>query len=383
MISQQSLQQVKDAIQVADVIEKLSVHKLQKRGSILTGLCPFHEEKTPSFTVSPSKGIYKCFGCGISGDGLKFIMEHEHMNFIDAIKWAGDFYHITMEEEKTSPEEKRAREQQVEEKAMLYKINSAAARQWHKQLYRPFETTTGLQINHTTELDYLLTRGINVDSVVQWCLGWSPDEWRFLTPSIIEKGLWEQANKLGLVRNKNGQNYDAWRGRVMFPIHDEKGNIVAFGGRSLLNTEALKQQGIPKYLNSTNNDIYNKSKLLYGLYFAKEGIKQHRFAILTEGYTDVICFHQAGANNTVATCGTALTDHQARLLKKYCDHVVIARDGDNAGMKAVMNDIDTLLEQGFKVDILPMPEGKDPADYSSEYQDCSEYDLIAENVITI
>jgi DNA primase len=383
MITQQSIQQVKDAIQVADVIEKLSKYKLQKRGSILTGLCPFHDEKTPSFTVSPSKGIYKCFGCGISGDGLKFIMEHEHMNFIEAIKWAGDFYRINLEEEKITEEEKRERKQKDVEVAMLYKLNEAAARQWHKQLYKPYETESGIQISHSVELDYLLSRKISIDSIVQWCIGWSPDEWRFLTPTIIEKGLWKQAEALGLVRHKNEQNYDAWRGRIMFPIHDEKGNIVAFGGRSLLGNDEMKKQGIPKYLNSSNNDIYNKRKVLYGLYFAKEGIKQHKFAILTEGYTDVICFHQMGANNTVATCGTALTDNQAKLLKKYCDHVVIARDGDNAGMKASMEDIDTLLEHGFKVEILPMPEGKDPADYSCGYQVASEYEMLIENSVTV
>lgn len=347
MIKSDSIDQLKDLLRIETVVGRYVT--LKKRGIVYTGLCPFHDEKSPSFTVSPAKGIYKCFGCGTAGDSIKFVMEHEKLDFIEAIKKLAKDENFTLEETEETIEQEALRKR----KWSLAAVNAAAAKHWHLQLMQGDESHKAKQ--------YLQGRMIDEDAIIQWNLGWAPDEWRFLTPRIIAANCWSEAQELGLVKNKNEQNFDVWRNRIMFPVHDVNGHIVAFGGRSLMTKEEMKETNTSKYNNSKNLEgFFSKSNTLYGLYYATHGIRAHGFALLVEGYTDVIMCHRAGANNTVATLGTALTDRHAALLRKYTDCVVIARDGDAAGHNAMLKDIDTLLDHGFRVDVFTVPDGEDP-----------------------
>lgn len=355
MIKSESIDSLKDQLNIENVVSNYI--QLKKRGNNYFGLCPFHDEKSPSFTVSPSRGIYKCFGCGAAGDSIKFVMEYAKLNFIEAIIQLAKDFNFTLEEEEESIEQETFRKR----KYSLAQVNAAAAKHWYHKLISNDAAAK-------TALDYLHNRSIGDSAIVQWQIGFAPDEWHFLTPLIIESNCWEQANELGLVRNKNEQNFDVWRNRIMFPVHDVNGHIIAFGGRSMLNAQELKESSTPKYINSNNLDrFFSKGNEFYGLYFAAKGIRNHGFALLTEGYTDVIMCHEAGANNTIATLGTALTDRHATLLRRYTDSVVIARDADEAGVKATMRDIDMLLEHGFKVDVLNLNEGEDPDTWARQY----------------
>lgn len=363
MIVQESIDELKSQIEIDRLIGEYVT--LKKKGTVYMGLCPFHDEKTPSFTVSPAKGIFKCFGCGAAGDGIGFVMQHEHLNFIDAIRKIAQLQNFELQEQEETIEQENRRKK----KYSLAAINAAALRHWNTLLLSQ-------EGKEKTAYQYLTDRGITKDSIVQWQLGIAPDEWRFLTPKIIESNCWNEAEELGLVQNKNEQNFDLWRNRIMFPVHDLNGLVVAFGGRTMMSNEEMKSSNTPKYINSRNMEgFFNKSRTLYGLFHAQRHIREMGFALLVEGYTDVISMHQAGAANTVATLGTALTEHHAKLLRKYTNSVVICRDADAAGHKAMMSDIDTLLSEGFRVDVMTLPDNEDPDTWAKQFMETKHEEL--------
>lgn len=372
-----NLDEIRDKANIEEIVGHFV--SLKKTGSGYTGLCPFHNEKSGSFHVTPSRNIYKCFGCGAVGDSIKFVMEHQRKDFTEAIEWIANFYHIDITYEK--PLSNHTKES-VQQKNELFKINAAAARKYQQQLFPATEksATTVDEKNPDTwpaPLKYLVDRGLSFDTIIEWQLGAAPDEWRFLTPILIQNGLWDPANKLGLVKRKNDQNYDTFRNRIMIPILDIHGQVVGFGGRDLSDDKK-----VAKYLNSPDSELYNKSHILFGLHQAAKEIhsREKSCAILVEGYMDVISMHQHGCRNTVATCGTALTDAQARILKKHTGRVIVLRDGDAAGMAAMLKDIDVLSSNGLKVEVMLLSDGKDPDDLAREYkEDGSLWKLISEN----
>lgn len=345
MILQETIDKVYDEL---DVVAIVGQHvALKKAGANFIGCCPFHNEKSPSFTVSPSKGIYKCFGCGASGGAVNFLMELKKLSYPDAIKDLAKEYNIEVKyDQKVDAEAADKREQ-------MLKVLAATNRQYKEQMM-------SLQYGHEL-IPYILDcRAISPDSVLQWELGYAPDDNKFITSKVVNKGFFEPAEQVGVVKSKGGHNYDFFRDRLMFPIHHERtGRVIGFGGR-IWHENYAKDKKPAKYLNTSGSDVYNKSATLYGLYFAQHAIRTSGQAILVEGYTDVISMHQNGFENTVASCGTAFTLDQAKKLRKYAKELVILRDGDSAGMKATMKDIDIALEAGFKVKVVVMPEGDDP-----------------------
>lgn len=326
--------------------------------------CPFHNEKTPSFSVSPIKGIFKCYGCGAGGDAITFVKKHQRIDFIAAIELIADFENITLETEKNF--DRDAYIKLREEKKTLRQIINVAHQKYTAQLF--------LHQNKEA-LDYWISRGYNDDAVSYWGLGFAPLNAGFLTREFTTSGSLPEAIKAGLCKEKdNGLHRDFFINRVMIPIVDETGDLVTFAGRKI-----HEDNDYPKYINGIVTDLYNKSKVLFGLYQAIPSIIEFGFAILTEGYTDVITMHTAGATNTIATCGTAFTEDMARLLKKYTDHVVLMRDGDAAGQKAEDKDLMLLLKFNFKVEIVPLKESKDPDNYAREFiTEFKDEDFIAE-----
>lgn len=348
MISSQSVEQVKDVARIEEVIGKYV--NLKKHGAGFTGLCPFHTERTPSFNVTPAKGFYKCFGCGKSGDAISFIMDHDQVAFVDAIKILADQYHITLEHE----QDKRTEEAIAEEEAME-KILNAAARKY-------YEALLDLPVSHAAAIELLVHRNLSPDSIAEWQIGYAPDDWRFLTPVIIERGLWEPASKLGLVKSKNESNYDFFRNRIMMPVKDTSGKVVGFSGRTLSD-----KKEDAKYLNSPESVKYKKERLLFGLYNAIRPIRDKGYAYLVEGNFDVVTMHDRGITNTVGACGTAVSGHQVKLLKKYTQHVVLLTDPDKAGRSAALHHINIFLQEGFKVEYCKLPDGEDPDAFARKF----------------
>lgn len=322
---------------------------LKKRGANLLGLCPFHDEKTPSFIVSPSKGIYKCFGCGKSGDAIKFVMEHEHYSYPQALKFLAEKYSIPIEEKETTPEEKK----ELDKKESLFIVLKYAA-EFFKD--RMFNSDKGRAIG----LSYFKERGFLEETLQTFDLGYSPDKWDDLYQEAISKGYNEEyLIQAGLVKKKeDGKVFDFFRGRVMFPIHNVSGKPVAFGGRVLKKTDKS-----PKYINTAETDVYHKSKLVYGIFQAKQEIRKLDETYLVEGYTDVISLHQAGIKNVVASSGTSLTPDQVKLIKRFSPNITLLYDGDKAGIKAAIRGVDILLEQDTNVRVIQLPEGEDPDSY--------------------
>lgn len=362
-ITPDSILEVRDSMDLADIIKRSGIDLKQRGGSML-GLCPFHDERTPSFTVNVAHGYYKCFGCGKSGDAITFVMEHDNMPFLEAVKHIAAIYNVRLETKKLDPEE----EQQVSERQEMYNVNREAMGKFQNVLLQlDFHAYQSDALNALGYLNEV--RGLNEEMIMKFQLGYAPNEWKFLTPMILEKELFEVAHKVGLVQKATeGDNkYDVYRHRIMFPIHDLMGNVVGFGGRTLFTKEELEIKETAKYLNSKKSPVYHKDRVLYGLNHAVKGIKDKKFAVLVEGYTDVISFHQYGATNTVATCGTALTEEHAKLLKKFTDHIVVCRDGDAAGINAKLKDINILLTHGFKVDVMNLPDGQDPDDFAKSF----------------
>ncbi len=340
MIAQKTIQEVIDRARVEEVIEQF-VH-LKRRGVNLLGLCPFHDEKTPSFVVSPAKNIYKCFGCGKAGDAITFIKDHEGMSYVEALRYLADKYNIEIEEKEFSPEEKYA----IELRDSYFIINEFAQKYFEKQL---FETDKGKSIG----LGYFKKRGFRESVIKKFQLGYASQSWDDLTQSAIKHQYnIEHFRTLGLTTKTDK---DFFRDRVMFSIHNLSGKIIAFAGRTL-----SSDKNTPKYINSPESEIYNKRKVLYGLYFAKQAIRKADECILVEGYTDVISLHQAGMENVVATSGTALTSDQVRLMKRYSNNVKVIFDGDAAGIKAALRGLDIILEEDLNVRLVLLPDGEDP-----------------------
>ncbi len=325
-----------------------SIVKLKKRGTNYLGLCPFHNEKTPSFTVSPAKEIFKCFGCGKSGNSISFVMEHEKLSYVEALRWLAQRYNIEVEETGTSPEVK----QHLQIAESLYIINQFAQKFFTTTL---FENGVGQDIG----MSYLQHRGFTPEVIKKFELGYAPDS----RDAFTKKALAQQYNaellqKSGLVVERNGQLMDNYRDRIIFPVHNNSGKIIGFGARLI-----KKNDRAPKYINTPENELYLKSKILYGTYFARHAIDKQDECLLVEGYTDVISLHQAGIENVVASGGTSLTQDQLRLIKKYTNHLTIIYDGDAAGVKAALRGLDLALEERLDVKLVLIPGGEDPDSY--------------------
>jgi DNA primase len=362
MISQNTIQEILSRIDIIDIVGGFV--KLKKRGANYLGLCPFHNEKTPSFTVSPSKEIYKCFGCGRSGNSISFIMEHEKYSYVEALKWLANKYGIAIEETFATDEQR----QQIQTADSLYIINSFAQQFFTKQL---FETEEGQDIG----LSYLKERGFREEVIKKFQLGYSPEQRdAFAKEAIAKQYSAELLLKTGLVVNRNEQLLDNYRGRIIFPVHNHSGKVLGFGARILKSNDKA-----PKYINTPENEIYLKSKILYGSYFARQSIDKLDECLLVEGYTDVISLHQSGIENAVASGGTSLTVDQLRLIKKYTTNLTIIYDGDAAGIKAALRGLDMALEEGLNVKLVLIPDNEDPDSYVNKVGPTAFREFIQKN----
>ena len=346
MISKETIQHIQGKIDIIEIIGGFV--KLKKRGTNYLGNCPFHNEKTPSFTVSPSKEIYKCFGCGKSGNTIGFIMDHEKYSYVETLRWLANKYNITIEETESSPEAKAY--QQVTES--LFIVNHYARDFFRDQLH---DTEEGIDI----AMSYLTERGFTPEIIEKFQIGYNPGARDALAQSAIA-ALYnpEIMNKAGLIVQRDGHWQDNYRGRIIFPIHNQSGKVIGFGARIIKSNDRA-----PKYINTPENELYVKSKILYGAYFAKSAIDKANECLLVEGYTDVVSLHQAGVENVVASGGTSLTTDQLRLIKKYTPNLTIIYDGDGAGIKAAMRGLDLALEEGLNVKLVLIPDNEDPDSY--------------------
>lgn len=362
MIPKQTIDEIFDASIIEEVVGEFV--QLKKRGANYLGNCPFHNEKTPSFTVSPAKGIYKCFGCGKAGNSVNFIMEHEHYSYPEALRFLANKFNIEVEEEEQSDEQKEA----ANERESLYIVSNYAANYFKKQL---LESDEGKAIG----LSYFLERGFREDIIEKFQLGYNPNEWTAFTDAAEKEGYQlKYLDKSGLTIVKGDKKFDRFKGRVMFPIHNLSGRVLGFGGR-ILKTE----DKAAKYLNSPESEIYSKSKVLYGIYYAKKMITQDNNCYLVEGYTDVISLYQAGVENVVSSSGTSLTEGQIRLIKRFTPNITILYDGDAAGLKASFRGIDMILKEGMNVRVVLFPEGEDPDSYAKNHSTEELKGYITEN----
>jgi DNA primase len=352
MIPKETVDRIFETARIDEVVGEFV--SLKKRGGNMIGLCPFHNEKTPSFNVSPARGIYKCFGCAKGGNSVNFIMEHEHISYPEALRWLAKKYNIEIAEEEVSSEQQA----KDNERESLFLVSAFAAKHFTKNLH---ETEEGKAI----ALSYFKERGMRQDIIEKFQLGYSPDVWRDLTDAAVAAGYkLEYLVKAGLViQNEEDKTkyFDRFKGRVMFPVHNASGRIIAFGGRTL-----KTDKKVAKYINSPETEIYHKSNVLYGLFFAKKQIIAEDVCYLVEGYTDVTSMHQAGIENVVASSGTALTVEQIRLIRRYTNNITILYDGDPAGIKASFRGIDLILEEGMNVRVLLFPDNDDPDSYSKK-----------------
>jgi len=351
MIDQVTIDKVLETAN-SQIIEVVSDYvTLRRRGINYLGNCPFHNEKTPSFTVSPHKGIFKCFGCGEGGNALNFIMKHDQLSFVEAIRALGKKFNIEVAEEEYSPEQQKQRNER--ESMML--VSEFAGKYFTKMLN---ETDEGKSVG----LGYFRSRGFRDDIIHKFDLGYSPEKKDALTSEATKQGYrLEYLEKTGLTIVRDDYKADRFRGRVMFPIHSLAGKVIAFGGR-ILKTDVKTA----KYLNSPESEIYHKSRVLYGIFQAKQEITRHDMCYLVEGYTDVLSFHQAGISNVVASSGTALTPDQIRLIARFTKNITIIYDGDPAGIKASIRGIDLVLAEGMNVKVLLLPDGEDPDTFAKE-----------------
>lgn len=358
MIDQATIDRILDAAQIVDVVSEFVT--LRRRGVNYIGLCPFHNEKTPSFSVSPSKGLCKCFSCGKGGNVVHFIMEHEQLSYYEALKWLARKYNIEVKERELTEEEKQASNL----RESLFVVNQFASEYFQNVLYNVEE---GQRIGMT----YLRSRGFRDDIIKKFQLGYSTDNRDALARTAIEKGYKpEFLEKAGLCyRKDDGTLRDRFWGRVIFPVHTLSGKVVAFGGR-VLNAATKNVQ--MKYVNSPESEIYHKSRELYGIYFAKQAMVRQDRCFLVEGYTDVISMHQSGIENVVASSGTALTSDQIRLIHRFTNNITVLYDGDGAGIKASIRGIDMLLEEGMNVKVCLLPDGDDPDSFARKHN-ATEY----------
>lgn len=346
MIKQETIQQIIALARVEEVVGDFV--NLNRRGVNMIGLCPFHDEKTPSFTVSPAKNIYKCFGCGKGGDPVRFVMDHEGFSYPEALRYLAEKYNIEVQETQDTAAEKALKL----EKDSLFIINEYAKNYFENNL---MNTQEGKAIG----LSYFKERGFTEATIKKFNLGYAVDDYTDFTDFAKEKQLnTEKVKALGLTSQKG---YDFFRARVMFCIHNLSGKVIAFAGRTL-----SKDKKTPKYINSPETEIYNKRNVLFAMNFAKQPIRKEDECVIVEGYTDVITLHQNGIENVVASSGTSLTEGQIRLVKRYTDNIKIIYDGDAAGIKAALRGMDLVLEQDMNVKLVLLPEGHDPDSYLKE-----------------
>jgi DNA primase len=347
MITKPTVDRIMEAIDIVEVVGEFV--QLKKRGANYVGLSPFANEKTPSFTVSPAKGIFKDFSSGKGGSAITFLMELEKFTYPEALKWLAKKYGIEVEETVDSSENKE--EENHRESLMI--VSGYAAKFFHETM---LETEEGQNIG----LSYFKERGFSNETIKKFELGYSPDQWEAFTGKALKEGYQQQfLEETGLsVKRDNGSLYDRYRGRVMFPIHSFTGRVIAFGGRTLKN-----DKNVPKYVNSPESEIYHKSNILYGLFFAKKAIRDEDNCYLVEGYADVLSVHQAGIENVVASSGTSLTVEQIRLIGRFTKNITILYDGDAAGIKASLRGLDMILEEGLNVKVVLFPDGHDPDSY--------------------
>ncbi|HQD09590.1 MAG TPA: DNA primase, partial [Flavihumibacter sp.] len=362
MISPATIQQIQNRIDIIDVVG--SFVKLKKRGTNYLGLCPFHNEKTPSFTVSPNKEIYKCFGCGKSGNTISFVMEHEKYSYVEALRWLANRYNIEVEETAQSAE---VREQQQLADS-LYILNQFAQKYFTHTL---FDSEEG----QTVGLSYLEERGFSKAILEKFQVGYCKETRQaFVTEALAKQYNRELLLKSGLVSLRNEDLVDNYRGRIIFPVHNTTGKVIGFGARII-----RKNDKAPKYINTPENEIYVKSRILYGMYFARQVIDKQDECLLVEGYTDVISLHQAGIENVVASGGTSLTTEQIRLVRKYTNNLTIIYDGDSAGIKAALRGLDMALEEGLHVKLVLIPDKEDPDSYVNKVGADAFRNFVAEN----
>src|SRR5476651_1258397 len=347
MISKSTIDRIMEATDIVEVIGEFV--QLKKRGANYVGLSPFANERTPSFTVSPAKGIFKAFSSGKGGSAITFLMALEKFTYPEALKWLAKKYSIEVEETVETIENKE--EENRRESLMI--VSAFAAKFFHESL---LETDEGKAIG----LSYFKERGFTADTINKFELGYSPDQWEAFTGQAIKEGYQQEfLIDSGLsVKRDNGNLYDRYRGRVIFPIHSFTGRVIAFGGRTL-----KSDKNVPKYVNSPESEIYHKSNVLYGLFFAKKSIRDLDNCYLVEGYADVLSVHQAGIENVVASSGTSLTVEQIRLIGRLTQNITILYDGDAAGIKASLRGLDMILEEGLNVKVVLFPDGDDPDSY--------------------
>ena len=362
MIDQATIDRIMDAAQIVDVVSEFVT--LRRRGVNYIGLCPFHNEKTPSFSVSPSKGVCKCFSCGKGGNVVHFIMEHEQLTYYEALKWLAKKYGIEVKERELSNEEKQA--QSIRES--LFLVNDFANKYFQDILHNHRD-------GQAIGMSYFRQRGFRDDIIKKFQLGFSTESRDALFQEAKKKGFnTDYLVKTGLCYTRDdGQIRDRFWGRVMFPVHTLSGKVVAFGGR-VLNTADKK---VAKYVNSPESEIYHKSRELYGIYFAKQAIVKQDKCFLVEGYTDVISMHQAGVENVVASSGTSLTSGQIRMIHRFTNNITVLYDGDWAGIKASIRGIDMLLEEGMNIKVMLLPDGDDPDSFARKHNATEFQEYIA------
>lgn len=363
MIKQDSIQRVLDTARVEEVLSDY-IH-MKKRGANYMANCPFHDEKTPSFVISPSKGIYKCFGCGQSGNAVSFLMNHEKMNFSESIRYLANKYSIQLEETEQTKEEIVLNT--TRESLMI--INEYACKNFEANLH---EHEEGKMIG----LSYFKERGLSQETIQAFRLGYCINDWEYFSNEALKKGYNKEfLVKLGLSKeNEQGGLRDFFKGRITFPIQNTSGRVIGFGARTL-----KKEDKTAKYLNSPENEVYNKSRVLYGLYTAKNAIPKENYCILVEGYMDVISLYQANIHNVVASSGTSLTQDQVRLIRRFTENLTILYDGDSAGIKAALRGIEIGIENGLNLKIVLLPTSHDPDSYVNEFGGEKLKEYILEN----
>ena len=362
MIDQFTIEKIQSAAQIEQVVSDYIT--LRKRGVNYVGLCPFHDDKSPSFYVSPAKNICKCFACGEGGTPVHFIMKHEQLSYTDALKFLAKKYGIEVKETELTEEQK----QMQGDRESMFILNAYAQKTFTANLFEHIE-------GKSVGLSYFHERGFRDDIIKKFQLGYSLEEKDAFTRQATKAGYSPvYLEKTGLtISNENQPAIDRFRGRVMFPVHTLSGKIVAFGGR------ILKNEKTAKYLNSPESEIYHKGNELYGIYFARQAIVKNDRCFLVEGYTDVISMHQAGIENVVASSGTALTQGQIRLIHRLTNNVTVLYDGDTAGIKAALRGIDLLLEAGLNIKIVLLPEGEDPDSFARKQNASSFFNFIQTN----
>lgn len=365
LIRKEDIESVLETARVEEVVSDFV--QLKKAGASYKGLCPFHQEKTPSFNVNPAKGIFKCFGCGKAGNAVGFVMEHEKISFPEAVRYLAKKYHIELKEEEQTPEEI----QKGNMREALFSINEFARNHFVNNL---FHTEEGRAVG----LSYFEERGFTPDIIKKFQLGYSPEKWDDLSHAAISNGY--DVNHLlasGLsIRRDDGTHYDRFRGRVIFPFHSQSGRVTGFTSRILVSDKSR-----PKYVNSPESDVFNKSQTLYGLFFARNAILSHDLCYLVEGNTDVISLHQAGIENVVASSGTALTTEQIRIIRRHTSNITILYDGDAAGIKASLRGVEMILEEGMNVRIVLFPDGEDPDSFARKNSSDTLKDFITRNSV--